>query len=53
MNDLIAWLCNQLGASGCYLLSPGEKMTYVAGMAFGLLAAVLLFYGVLVRIFTR
>jgi energy-converting hydrogenase Eha subunit C len=53
MNDLIAWLCIQLGGSGCYLLSPVEKMTYVAGLAFGLVAAVLLLYGALVRIFTR
>ena len=53
MNDLIAWFCLQLGASGCYSMSPVEKMTYVAGMAFGLLVAVLLLFGALVRIFTR
>ncbi len=53
MNDLIAWLCIQLGGSGCYLLSPVEKMTYVAGLAVGLVATILLFYGALVRMFTR
>ena len=53
MDDLIVWLCLLLGAPGCYLLSPVEKVTYLAGIIFGLLATSLLLYGALVRIFTR
>ncbi len=53
MDDLIVWLCLQLGSSNCYILSTGEKAMYLAGVIVGLMAAVLLFYGTLIRFFTR
>jgi len=53
MDDLIIWLCLPLNAPGCYLLSPVEKVVYLAGLLFGLLAGAPLLYGALIRIFTR
>ena len=52
MDNLIVWLCLQLGSSGCYGLSLGEKAMYLAVLIGGLMGALLLFYGILVRIFT-
>ena len=53
MDDLIVWLCLHLGSSGCYILSTGEKTMYLVGFVVVLMAAVLVFYGTLIRIFTR
>jgi hypothetical protein len=53
MEDLIVWVCLKLGSSRCYVLSSGEKAMYLAGMITVLMAVVLLFYGTLIRLFTR
>ncbi len=53
MDDQIVWFCRQLGSSSCYILSTGEKAMYLAGLTVGLMAVVLLFYGTLIRFFTR
>ena len=53
MDALIVWACQELGSSRCYILSPGEKAMYLAGLTVALMAAVLVFYGTLIRLFTR
>ncbi len=53
MDDQIVWFCRQLSSSGCYILSTGEQVMYLAGLLVALMAAVLLFYGTLIRFFTR
>jgi hypothetical protein len=53
MDDQVIWFCRQHGSSSCDILSTGEKAMYLADLIGALMAAVLLFYGTLIRVFTR
>ena len=53
MEDTILWLCTLTGSYRCYVLSPAEKVMYLGGVIVAVIAAVLLFYGTMIRLFTR
>ncbi len=53
MDAWITWACLHLGGSGCYVLSTGEKITYIAALIMAVLAGVLVLYGILMKMFAR
>jgi hypothetical protein len=53
MDSWITWAWLQLGGSGCYVLSTGEKIAYYAALIMAVLAGVLVLYGVMMKIFMR